>query len=382
MKQYKIIFSGIILPGYDISQVKNDVKRILKLTDETSNIFFSGKAIVIKDNLPLEQAHTIKTALENKGLFINLEEYINDANRPPIAPITQQAPVPPQHKPIPPIKSVHNNYAQHRNNDVYLGEEEAPNFFSASFEGRYGRLNFMNATWAIYGMTFLVVFVLSFISNLINSELLLIISFAIVVIAMQFFYMRAIALRFHDLNKTGWLSLLALTAFIPFIGGLLALVLSIYLMAAAGTVGNNNYGDQPAKGHIIGLILSCISPIAIIAILFAFAVPAYYDYTNRTYAAEGLALATAPKMAIEEYYRDHKSYPSSNQQAGLPEAQAIRSQAISNIEVNQNGRITIQFNEKLQYGTIIMTPHVSNNTFYWQCDEGTLNSKYRPIKCR
>lgn len=48
MKHYKIIFSGIILPGYDIVQVKSDIKRILKLTDETSNIFFSGKAIVIK----------------------------------------------------------------------------------------------------------------------------------------------------------------------------------------------------------------------------------------------------------------------------------------------------------------------------------------------
>lgn len=267
-------------------------------------------------------------------------------------------------------------------NNVYLGEESAPDFFNTSFEGRYGRLNFMNATWAIYGMTFLFVFILSLISNFLNSEMFLLITAIIVVIIMQFFYMRAIALRFHDLNKTGWLSLLALAAFIPFVGGLFTLAFSIYLMAAAGTIGDNDYGDQPAKGHIIGLILTCISPVAIIAILVAFAIPAYQDYTNRTYAAEGLALATGAKMAVEEYYRDHKTYPSSNQQASLPEAQLIRGQSVSSIEINQNGKITIQYNERLKYGTIIMTPHVSLNAFYWQCNEGSLPPKYRPSKCR
>lgn len=173
----------------------------------------------------------------------------------------------------------------------------------------------MNATWAIYGMTFLVVFALSFISNLVNSEILLIISIAIVVLLMQFYYMRAIALRFHDLNKTGWLSLLALANFIPFIGGLFTLAFTIYLMAAAGTIGSNDYGEQPEKGHIIGLILSCISPIAIIAILVAFAIPAYKDYTNRTYASEGIALAHDAQLAVAKYYKEHKQYPSSNHQA-------------------------------------------------------------------
>lgn len=378
MKYYKIIFSGIILPDHDMVQVKNDIKRILKLTDENSDIFFSGKPIVIKKNLSLEQAHTIKSALENKGLLINLEEYSELNERQ--SPIDMQ-PSSTHHR-----HNTSNRTMQHRpashNNNVYLGEEEAPDFFNTSFEGRYGRLNFMNATWAIYGMTFLVVFLLSLISSFINSEMFLIITTIIVVIAMQFFYMRAIALRFHDLNKTGWLSLLALAAFIPLIGGLFTLAFSIYLMAAAGTIGDNDYGDQPAKGHIIGLILTCISPVAIIAILVAFAIPAYQDYTNRTYAAEGLALATGAKMAVEEYYRDHKTYPSSNQQAGLPEAQLIRGQSVSNIEITRNGQITIQYNERLKYGTIILSPHISANAFYWQCNEGSLPPRYRPSKCR
>ena len=40
--------------------------------------------------------------------------------------------------------------------------------------------------------------------------------------------------------------------------------------------------------------------IAIIAILAAFAIPAYQDYTKRTYVAEGLVLASAAKLAMTE----------------------------------------------------------------------------------
>jgi hypothetical protein len=75
MRRYKIIFSGIILPGYDIEQVKSDIQKILKLSDSQAIAFFSGKPITIKNDLPFEQAHSIKTALETKGLLINIEEY-------------------------------------------------------------------------------------------------------------------------------------------------------------------------------------------------------------------------------------------------------------------------------------------------------------------
>lgn len=380
MKRYKIIFSGIILPSYDTEQVKRDIQKLLKLSDSQTVAFFSGNPVTIKHDLPFEQAHSIKTALEAKGLLINIEEYLYNPEPEIIPPIQNTQPVS-QKRSIAPKQRFTQN-TNHYQRDVYLGEEEAPPFFSFSFEGRYGRLNFMNATWAIYGMTFLVVFVLSLISNLVNSEMLLIISVAIVVLLMQFYYMRAIALRFHDLNKTGWLSLLALANFIPFIGGLFTLAFTIYLMAAAGTIGSNDYGEQPEKGHIIGLILSCISPIAIIAILVAFAIPAYQDYTNRTYASEGVALAYDAQLAVAKYYKEHKQYPSSNHQARLPAAQAVAGRAISYIEVTQNGSITIQYNDKLQYGTIIMTPYISADSIQWRCNQGTLSQRYRPLKCR
>lgn len=380
MRRYKIIFSGIILPGHDIEQVKSDIQKILKLSDSQTTAFFSGKPITIKNDLSFEQAHSIKTALEAKGLLINIEEYFYKQASQTITPI-QNTQVISQKRSIAPKQHIaqNENSCQH---DVYLGEEEAPPFFSLSFEGRYGRLNFINALWANYGVTFLLVFICAYISGFMNSQVLTMFSIGIVIVVMQFFYIRVFSLRFHDLNKSGWLGLLALLAFIPAIGGLIVLVLTIYLMASAGTIGDNDFGEQPEKGHIIGLILTCISPIGLIAIIIAFAIPAYQEYTHRTYASEGLVLASGAQAAVVDYYREHKQYPSSNQQAQLPEARNIQNHTVSSVEVNRNGNITIQFNEKLKYDTIIVTPYISADSIQWRCNQGTLSQRYRPNKCR
>lgn len=47
--------------------------------------------------------------------------------------------------------------------------------------------------------------------------------------------------RLHDLDKTGWLSLLML---VPVLNALLGL----YLLFASGTVGHNQYGADPLEG--------------------------------------------------------------------------------------------------------------------------------------
>ena len=49
--------------------------------------------------------------------------------------------------------------------------------------------------------------------------------------------------------------------------------------------------------------------VAIIGILAAIAIPAYQDYTIRTQASEGLAMASATKAAVAEYYADKAAWP-------------------------------------------------------------------------
>lgn len=58
--------------------------------------------------------------------------------------------------------------------------------------------------------------------------------------------------------------------------------------------------------------------VAIIGILSMMALPAYQDYTRKTYVAEGLALASTLRTAAVEFYSTHSRWPQNNAEAGLP----------------------------------------------------------------
>lgn len=65
--------------------------------------------------------------------------------------------------------------------------------------------------------------------------------------------------RLHDRNNTGWLSLLML---IPAVN----LIFMIYLFAAKGTEGNNDYGPQrptPGWERVLGWIYIILIPLAL-----------------------------------------------------------------------------------------------------------------------
>lgn len=57
--------------------------------------------------------------------------------------------------------------------------------------------------------------------------------------------------------------------------------------------------------------------VAIIGILAVIAMPAYDDYTKRTYVAEGLQLAMPMKLAVVEYYLEHGKLASDTDELGI-----------------------------------------------------------------
>ena len=83
------------------------------------------------------------------------------------------------------------------------------------FEGRAGRKEF----W----MWILAVFIVNFILGLIPGKVGMILS-AIFSLAILLPSLGVTARRFHDLGKSGWMQLLGL---IPFVGGLIVLILCI-----------------------------------------------------------------------------------------------------------------------------------------------------------
>lgn len=95
----------------------------------------------------------------------------------------------------------------------------------------------------------------------INTASLLIMAIAYIV----FFYFAIVFTirRLHDLNQSGWLSLLLL---VPLVNVLFML----YVMIAPGTRGSNNFGlPRPNKGweSVLGIIYIILSVLGIIAVV-------------------------------------------------------------------------------------------------------------------
>ena len=120
--------------------------------------------------------------------------------------------------------------------------------------------------------------------------------------------------------------------------------------------------------------------VAIIGILAAVALPAYQDYTKRSHVTEGLALASGAKAAVQEYYSSEGSWPTNNAAAGL--AATINGNAVTSVVVAAS-QITVTFNNKVENGNTILLQGADNGgSISWDCSGGSLNTKYRPSRCR
>jgi type IV pilus assembly protein PilA len=98
--------------------------------------------------------------------------------------------------------------------------------------------------------------------------------------------------------------------------------------------------------------------VAIIGILSMFALPAYQDYTKRTYIAEGMSLASMAKASVTEYYAVNGTWPSNNAEVGLGQAQTISGQAVMGLGLRLGAggtnvtNIVIYFNDKVYKGSV------------------------------
>jgi type IV pilus assembly protein PilA len=145
--------------------------------------------------------------------------------------------------------------------------------------------------------------------------------------------------------------------------------------------------------------------VAIIGILAAIAIPAYQDYVIRSQVSEGLAMASAAKVSVAEYYANKGEWPTTNSAAGLGNASAIQGKYVESITVGTGG-ITIAYGNEanatnLAGDSVGLTPGASPaGDVIWKCGlsgnpsgwvgaatsaiDGTTSvaGKYLPSSCR
>ena len=233
--------------------------------------------------------------------------------------------------------------------------------FSAS--GRIGRLRYIGYT---AGLTFLIAIVIGIAvaATASSPSVALLVTLAgyaaIIVVSFLLTIQRS-----HDMNTTGWLSLVSL---IPLV--------NLLFWFVPGTVGENNYGKPPPPNTTGVIVLACILPLVfIIGILAAIAIPAYQDYTIRAQVSEGLNLAVAPKAAVAETFQRGEVAPVDRLAAGLSADPADTAGSyVEGVDV-LGGTIVVTYgsaaNSVIAGRTLAIQPYVMpDRAVVWRCAYG------------
>jgi type IV pilus assembly protein PilA len=149
--------------------------------------------------------------------------------------------------------------------------------------------------------------------------------------------------------------------------------------------------------------------VAIIGILAAIAIPAYQDYVIRSQVSEGLAMASATKASVAEFFADRGSWPANNAALGIDTPP--QGKYVSSIDINNGLTIVVTYGNDANgaitgsENTMALRPFATENLdVVWQCgtralstdislsgdvsDSATITAmalvlgKYRPSNCR
>lgn len=141
--------------------------------------------------------------------------------------------------------------------------------------GRIGRLRYLGYSVAVYLLYAIITAVFQaifMVNGLTSAAYLISTAITLILLIVQIVLMFRFAIqRSHDMNSSGWLSLILL---IPLIGFLI-------FVFAPGTDGENNYGPPPPPNSAGVYILAFLAPLIIIGVLAAIAIPAYQGYVQK-----------------------------------------------------------------------------------------------------
>ncbi len=241
---WKIIFRGGLLPGFNIHDVKPVVQQWMRLSDEQLNRLFCGREITLKKGISYEEGKKFVTKIALLGLQVYLledEDYLSlfdddaetNLNEAYSESQKKQANTGYGSKKLPAQNSTqkyssilgqHTNTA--RDSMHYIPDEhreKAPQPIDFSFTGRFGRLNFVNASVLLLFLCLGMIFFFLVVSSTFGLELSSINQtnlkkLSTEQLAMLLFMFTAVAifsilaarisiLRLHDLNLSGiWFS--------------------------------------------------------------------------------------------------------------------------------------------------------------------------------
>lgn len=311
MEQYKLVFSGDILPGNDPDETRARLVALLGVAPDKSARLFSGKPVVIKKGLDADAAQAYRRKLASMGIGVRVE--LQDNAIPSASPrnavasepetptsITPDTPPEPslveieemqcpecgQSQPkrtlcmhcgvdmprilaaraqqkeeaaMPGLMQSTESIRVYDQAPVYTRTPERQPYFGLNFDARMSRRSYFTG-WCLMS---LAAFVSTMFAVLVGAAWLMI----PVVVVFVVLGLRLSVLRTHDFNWSGWWVLLS---FIPIVG----VVFSLLLLFFPGSPDDNDFGEKPESaswGHALGALAAIfLVPTAVALIAPAF----------------------------------------------------------------------------------------------------------------
>jgi uncharacterized membrane protein YhaH (DUF805 family)/Tfp pilus assembly major pilin PilA len=258
-----------------------------------------------------------------------------------------------------------NPYAAPQTN-VARGESAVEEFGDVkvfSVSGRIGRVRYIAHSIGLSLLVMILAVLLAGMASIADE------SAAIAIVVIGYIAMYAIVFvpgiqRSHDMNVTGWLSLITL---IPL--GVLV------FWFVPGTRGENDYGKQPPPNGVGAILVACVLPVLFTTgMLAAIAIPAYQDYSIRAQVSEGLNLAAGPKAAVAEAFQRNGTVPVNRLAVGLSEdARDNAGKYVDSVDV-VSGTVVVSYggeaNALIAGGLLAIQPYVMrDDSIVWRCGQ-------------
>ena len=149
-----------------------------------------------------------------------------------------------------------------------------------SADGRIEWLRYLAYGIAGYLIVALTAALSGLIGGIVQSQAVVVILAGSAFVAYAVFLVLQTIKRCHDMNWSGWWSILSLIPLANMVFGLL-------LVLIPGSRGGNDFGAPPPPNRTaIAVIVIGVGGLTLIGILAALAIPAYQDYVNRARAAQ------------------------------------------------------------------------------------------------
>lgn len=71
-EKYDLVFSGELVPGYELAQVKNNIQQLFRIDADKADVLFSGREIHLKKGLDAETANKYRVAIKKAGARVSL----------------------------------------------------------------------------------------------------------------------------------------------------------------------------------------------------------------------------------------------------------------------------------------------------------------------